>query len=533
MRMSIRKSSRVLVYGVLSLSVVSVVSRVFRALTTIIIARFLGPANYGLFGLTLSLIGLFSLALSTLGIGSAIIKFVSQYNAEGRPDLVRRIVLIGLKIKTALSLSTGALIFVIAPFIARELMNLPQLTILIQISVIYYIATHVGFVQAVFKGYKKFHVIALFTAFERILYFGFTVFVLFSGLGLIGVAIGNAATYAILAGVALIVVFTKYIPKSKQSNNKEIDDMGLIKKMITYGAPVAIGDLIRGFFDDFITLYLGAWTAAASVGLFGAARSALNFIFLTPLSFIAAVLFPLASELYSTKKTEDLRRFLSLISKYALFFTSYLAIFTWFFTPELITIIYSTEFEASALYLQILIFLAISAAWTGLTGNVLLGAGYSKLTLKLNVIYVIAGLALALLIIPVFGVIGMCLLLVFLQSFIVLPLNVIYTKRVIGDFLELRTYLRGVPAILLSLVFIFFSRSFIELQLTNIFLSLLFLFSVFSLGFLLFGIALCFTGGIRRSEILSLNEILLTSPMAWVLRPLTLFLNFLGKFTRS
>jgi len=251
------------------------------------------------------------------------------------------------------------------------------------------------------------------------------------------------------------------------------------------------------------------------------------------MSFVAEVLFPLASEMYSKKQIEGLRRFLSLISKYTLFFTCYMATFTWFFASELVVLIYSTAFEASAFYLQILIFLAIAGVWTSLAGNVLLGAGYSKLTLKLNVIYVIPGTALALLIVPAFGVVGVCLLLVFLEFFIVLPLHVIYAKRIVGNFLDLRAYIKGVPPVLICLVLMLWIKSLFAFQLSNLILSLILLMCIFSLGLLLFSVILCLTGAVRKSEISSLNEILSTSRVANMMKPLTFLLSLLAKLARS
>lgn len=530
--MTIRRASRVLVYGVLSLSVVSVVSRIFSALSTILLARFLGPNDYGLWGLTMSSIGLFSLAAGILGTGTAVIKFVSQYDAEGKPDLVRKITIVGLKVKTVLGLAFGASAFILAPFIAENLMNHPELTTLIRISVIYYIAINVGFVDAIFKGLKKFHMVALFDVIERTLFFLFMALVLLAGLGLKGVAIGNAVTYVTLTAITLIVVFTKYVPRHTHSSGGD-NGTALLKKMLAYGVPAALGDLATNFYNDFVVFYLGIWTAATSVGLFGVAKATLNFLFITPMSFVAAVLFPLASEMYSRKQIEDLRRFLSLLSKYTLFFTCYMATFTWFFASELVKLVYSTEFEASAFYLQILTFLAIAAVWTGLAGNVLLGAGYSKLTLKLKAVYVISGTALILLIVPAFGVVGACLILVFLQFFIALPLYVIYARRIVGNFLDPRAYMKSVPPVLACLTLMFYIKSLFPIEANTLILSLILLIFIFSLGFLLFCIILCLIGGIRKSEISSINEILSTSRVANMMKPLTFLLSLLAKLARS
>jgi len=531
--MAVRKASRVLVYGVLSISIIQVVNRILSAVTTIFLTRSLGQSGYGLWSLIMSSIGILSLPAGILGTGTAIIKFVSQYDAEGKPNLVKKVTVLGLKVKIVTGLALGVSALFLAPFISENVLKLPELTLLIQITAIYFIVTQINAApEAVLKGLKQFHISALLTALERILFLSIIALVLFSGLGLIGVVIGNVATYIILTTITLIVVFAKYVPRPMHSSGGD-NGTALLKMMITYGTPAALGDLISSFYSDFIVIYLGMLTTTASVGLFGAARTALNFLFISPMLIVGRVLFPLASEMHSKKQIEDLRRFLSLTSKYTLFFTCYMVTFTWFFASEMVVLLYGTEFEASAFYLQIMMFLAIAGVWTSLSGNVLLGAGYSWLTLKLSVIYVISGTALALLIVPAFGVVGTCLLLVFLQFFVVLPLHIIYTKRIVGNFLNPRAYAKGVPPVLICIVLMLWIKSIFAFQLSNSILSLILLLCIFSLGLLLFTVVLCLTGAVRKSEISSLNKILSTSRVANVLKPLTFLLNLLSKLARS
>ncbi len=538
--MTIRRASRTLVYGVLSLSAVSVISRILRAVTTIIVARDLGSEGYGLWGLTLAAIGLFALFGSIPGIGSAVIRYVSQYDAEGKPDAVRRVAIVGLQAKTVLSLIVGSAIFALAPYIAKNLMNNSELINLIRISVAYYIAVEIGFVTSVLKGLKKFHLVAIFVTIERFLFFLFITFALLAGLGLMGVIVGNAAAYVTLAVITVIVIFTKYIPKTANINNtheyrepSEASKIGLLKKMVSYGSPAALGGIIKNFYDDFIIIYLGIYTSATFVGFFGAARSAMNFLFVTTMSFVTSVLFPLATEMHSKDQIEELRRFLALISKYLLFFTCYLAAFTWIFSSELVTIIYSAEFEISAQFLQILIFIPIAGVWPSLAGNLLLGAGQSKTTLKLNAVYVISGTVLAMLIVPAYGVLGLCVLLVLLETSVALPLHIFYAQKIVGNFLDIKAYAKGALALLPCIATVGLAKSLLSFNSVDSLLSLIILGVLFVANLLLSIILLALAGAVKKSEIHALNEILSSSPVSTLLKPIIFLLKNLAKITRA
>jgi len=240
------------VYGVLSISIIQVVNRILSAVTTIFLTRSLGQSGYGLWSLIMSSIGILSLPAGILGTGTAIIKFVSQYDAEGKPNLVKKVTVLGLKVKIVTGLALGVSALFLAPFISENVLKLPELTLLIQITAIYFIVTQINAApEAVLKGLKQFHISALLTALERILFLSIIALVLFSGLGLIGVVIGNVATYIILTTITLIVVFAKYVPRPMHSSGGD-NGTALLKMMITYGTPAALGDLISSFYSALV-----------------------------------------------------------------------------------------------------------------------------------------------------------------------------------------------------------------------------------------------------------------------------------------
>jgi len=198
-----------------------------------------------------------------------------------------------------------------------------------------------------------------------------------------------------------------------------------------------------------------------------------------------------------------------------------------------VTIIYSAEFETSAQFLQILIFIPIAGVWPSLAGNVLLGAGQSKTTLKLNAVYVISGTVLAMLIVPAYGVLGLCVLLVLLEIFIALPLHIYFAQKIVGNFLDYKAYAKGALALLPSIAIVGLAKLLLSLDSIDLLLSLIILGVLFVANLLLSIILLALVGAVRKSEIHALNEILSSSPASTLLKPIIFLLNNLAEIARA
>ena len=92
-----------------------VVSTVISAVGTIIIARLLGPANYGLYAIALTAPSLIS-TFRDWGINTAMVKYSAQYNSENNAVKIISIFVSGVLFEIVLGLSLSLLSFVLSPF---------------------------------------------------------------------------------------------------------------------------------------------------------------------------------------------------------------------------------------------------------------------------------------------------------------------------------------------------------------------------------------------------------------------------------
>jgi O-antigen/teichoic acid export membrane protein len=101
--------------------------------TTVLIARGLGPTALGHYGLVLSVGGL-TAAFSDMGIGQTAIRYAARAAAEGRIDEQMAVLRWALRLRLALVLLVGIVLALAAPRIAGDLWHAPELTPLIRLG---------------------------------------------------------------------------------------------------------------------------------------------------------------------------------------------------------------------------------------------------------------------------------------------------------------------------------------------------------------------------------------------------------------
>jgi hypothetical protein len=93
-------------------------------LTTLLVARGLGPAALGHYGLVLSVAGLAS-AFSDMGIGQTAIRYAARAAAEGRTAEQMAVLRWALRLRIALVVVVAAALAALAPLIAGRLWHAP------------------------------------------------------------------------------------------------------------------------------------------------------------------------------------------------------------------------------------------------------------------------------------------------------------------------------------------------------------------------------------------------------------------------
>jgi len=118
-------------------------------LTTLLVARGLGPAALGHYGLVLSVAGL-AAAFSDMGIGQTAIRYAARAAAEGRTAEQMAVLRWALRLRIALVVVVAAVLAALAPLIAGRLWHAPELAPLIQMGLLGGVFTTLAAVPVVY-----------------------------------------------------------------------------------------------------------------------------------------------------------------------------------------------------------------------------------------------------------------------------------------------------------------------------------------------------------------------------------------------
>ena len=189
--MSGESSSSKVAKGSAIILIGNVIFRVGGYLYRFLMASLLGPAAYGILGLTTPFQGIFQV-LSAAGLPPAIAKYVSEYNALDEEDLARQTIFTALKIMVFLGIFFGfVMVFVAAPIITNYYQKPEALLPLQAVGLITPFSVIVGGFRGAFQGVYKMEYILYTRAIEQIFMILMATALVLLGLSTVGAVLGS------------------------------------------------------------------------------------------------------------------------------------------------------------------------------------------------------------------------------------------------------------------------------------------------------------------------------------------------------
>jgi O-antigen/teichoic acid export membrane protein len=384
-----------------------VVSTVVMAVSIIVLARVLQPQNYGLFTIALTAPALMA-TFRDWGMDQAVIKYTAQYSAEEKPARVRSIVLAGLVFEVILGLALSFLSLLVSGFIAIDIFRRP-ITALIEISSFTILAGAFSTAaQAAFIGREQMKpnsVMLVLQAFFRAVLCPMLVLL---GFGVSGAVVGY--TVGLLGGGLLGVFLMLKIYKGLSQKNGSAEPLKVwetMKFMFQYGLPLSFSTIFNTFVLQFYNFLIAIYASNFLIGNYAVATS-----FSVLLSFFAApiatMLFPAFSKLDSDKDRETLKVVFQSSIKYSSLLVIPPTVALMALANPAVSALFGAKYASAPLFLALYAVNYLLTAF-GLysTGTLISGQGETRLYLKLAIVTTVTGTALAVLLVPTFGVVGL------------------------------------------------------------------------------------------------------------------------------
>jgi len=362
-------------------------STIILAIGAIIIARLLGPENYGMY--TIALIApSFFIALSDIGISPALTRFIARLRAEEKYREVSGLIRIGLSFKSLFSLLLALVLLVFSDKIAINVLKRPDLSILIQFASIYLIGQSIlTTVNSTLVGLDKMDKSGLLLNIQAIIKVASSIVFIILGLGTLGATLGAGLGVIIASGIGIILLLTRTCPEFYRLGHSEsIHFTQGLNLMVNYGMPLYISTLIGSLLAQYQNLILALFVSNAEIGNW---NIAMNFTVLVALitNSIATSLFPAFSKIKIEKDRSSVEKMFKFSVKYTSLFVIPASMAIAILSKEAVYTLYGPQFSSAPNYLFLYntIFLSIGIGMFSI-GNLFNGQGDTKASFKITLV---------------------------------------------------------------------------------------------------------------------------------------------------
>jgi len=477
-----------------------ILSKVFTYVYRAVIARNFGPEVYGLFSISLTVVGWF-VVFSTFGITTGMLKYISIYSAKGETNKAKYVFKFTSKLLLTSGIISGILLFLLSEQISIKIFHAPELIIflkLFSIAIPLNILSNMLF--ATMLAYKKigWHSF-IFNILQNAIKVITLILFIFLGLNI------NALIFSYILGLfacllaaylvsryIIVEIFGEY--QIAKKTKKKIS-----KKLISFSWPFMFTGLVMLMFQWTDSFVLGVMKDTKSVGLYNAAIPIAFLIIITSELFLK-LFFPLIVRLYANKRTETIKELSKQVGKWIFLINLPLLILIFLFPGVFINILFGPEFIIAENALRILSIGVFFSSIFMISQQLLVMKGKSKLLLIDTASILVLNIILNVLLIPRFGITGAAIS----TTASLILLNLIYAVQA-NYYLSIVPLRRKVATILLiSIVptsILLYLRSIIILNIYSlIILSILF--------FVLYILLMFITRALDRNDIVTIKSFL-------------------------
>jgi O-antigen/teichoic acid export membrane protein len=371
-------------------------STVILAIGIIIVARLLGPLNYGLYTLAVTF-PILLVGLSDVGMNSALVRLPARFRSEGDHAKANRLIRLGFLIKLGVSAVAFLICYTGSTVIAASVLNRPELAPFIQLASLMilfqaiYDATNNSFIGQDLMQYSA------STQIMQALLKGTLgpVFVLI-GLGITGAI----SAYVLAVAAAGVTGATILFRKHARSSDRAMDPASKeIRALLRYGLPLYLASVFSVFLTQYQNILLAHFASNVEIGNFGGTWNFTSFM--TILTYpIQTAIFPMFSKFDPRNQRTDLARGFTLAVKYSSIIVVPASVAVMIFSRDLIYLTYGKGYALAPQYLMLLSALYLLTAIGYLVvGSFLNGVAETKVVVVMGVvtlaIYLPLGPALA------------------------------------------------------------------------------------------------------------------------------------------
>lgn len=377
-----------------------IVAIVASGLLMVLLARMLGPAEYGLLFLAISVfstIGIFS----KLGLAKSGARYVSEYK-ERNPEQLPHI------FRTVLAFNVAAVMIVaVVMFVGHEriaaVLEEPDLVPFLLLGVLYLaFEAFATYVRLMLQGLEEIQFSATLYALEQGSRFVFAIGLVVLGFGAIGALVGYILAFAIVTVIGIGSLYLRYYRNHEVSES--IED-GLPRRIGEYSVPLTATSTANVLDKEVDTLLVGFFLNPVAVSYYVISKQVIEFVE-TPASALGFTLSPTYGAQKADGNIDQAARIYETALSHTLLLYIPIAAGIVLVAEPTLELVFGAEYLEAVLVLQVLAFYAVLQSITKLTSNGLDFLGRARDRAIVKGVTAVINVGLNIVLIPTIGVVG-------------------------------------------------------------------------------------------------------------------------------
>ncbi len=377
-----------------------ILSKIFGYIYRIIIARHFGPEVYGVFSLSMAIVGLLVI-FSLMGFSEGIVRQISFYRGKNEINKIRYIYRFTSATILLTSIVISIFLFFSSSYISTSIFNNESLTTYLRIlSFVIPLWSFAIYFLSIMRAFEKIKEGAIIDdVIQNVFKVVTLILLIFLGIN------SNAIIFSFFLGIfvaftisylycrfKLPQIFLKNSLSKKVKHKVSADTMRYSIQMMFFGIMISIFYWIDSF-------AIGFFKSAVEVGLYNAVIPIALLFNMVPEMFLQ-LFFPLVTKEYSLKKFEFIKRTSKQIGKWIFMINLPMLFLMMLFPDVIIQILFGHEYIIATNSLIILSFGAIFSSVFMISNNLLSMAGKSNVILYDIILASLLNLILNIILIP-------------------------------------------------------------------------------------------------------------------------------------
>lgn len=443
--------------------IASVINMLFGFIITILLGRYLGSDDLGLYRMTFTIYGI-ALVFAGIGIPAAMIKYVAEFKSDS--NKINSIVSSGVITSLILGIGSCLLLYFLSG-IFEEIFDMYGLSGLLRLlSPVFPFALIGGALLGLLNGFREMKKYSIAIIIQSALMLITSVILIYFGFGVNGVIVGIVLSSV---GSCLYLIWVT-------SNFFKIALKGYVlttKKLLRFGVQIFIANSINLINYQADIIFIGYFLTATDVGYYSVAIGLSKFFWIIPQT-IQTITYPATSEYWANNNQSALQIMIDKSMKYSTCILLPIGLMVWLFAEEIIILIFGDSFIYAVLSLQILLIgTVINGVLERSIGGTLAGIGKAYLVPKIAACSATINIILNFILIPVFGISGAAIATAFSIS-ITSIINLFFISKYAHIKIDIIWYEKaGLFALLALLICYIFNYNIIARILSIIFLIIL------------------------------------------------------------